>query len=70
MKAGSSESTAADSGVMNFLRGGGQDAADPGAALLRPPDEIQAFIGRDAAADNQKDRLSLHACSLLGLPRS
>ena len=49
-------------------RGGGQDAANLGAALLRAPDEIQALVGRDAAADNKKDRLSLHGSSELGPP--
>ena len=41
-----------------------------GAALLNAANELQAFVGSDAAADNQEDRFALHACSLLGLPRS
>ena len=48
-----------------MLRGGGQDAAHLGAAILQAPDQIQRFIGGDAAADDEQDAGAVR----LGRPR-
>ena len=34
-----------------------QDAAHARAAILQPPDQVERFVGRDAAADDQQDAL-------------
>ncbi len=38
-----------------MLRGGGENAAHLRAALLQAPDQIERFIGGDAAADDEQD---------------
>ena len=47
-----------------LLRGRRQDAADGGAALLQPADEIERLVGRDAAADDEQHARSL--CRAIG----
>ena len=44
-----------------FGTGTGQDAAHLGAALPEPPDEVEAFVGGDAACDHQQHPLALSA---------
>ena len=41
-----------------FGAGTGQDAAHLGAALPEPPDEVEAFVGGDAARDHQQHPLA------------
>ncbi len=38
-----------------LLTGLGQDGARGDTAILQPPDQLQAFIGGNAAADDQQD---------------
>ena len=38
-----------------MLRGGGEDAAHARAAVLQAADEIERFVGGDAAADDEQD---------------
>src|SRR5262249_32950852 len=47
-----------------LLRGGSQHAADLGASFFHTANEIQAFIGRDSAANDEKYRLSVHEAPL------
>ena len=39
------------------LRGGGENAAHLGAAILQAPDQVERFVGRDAAADDEQNLL-------------
>ena len=51
----SPESAPADSGVTNSCAARGENAAHGKPALLQPADEIERFVGGDAAADDQQD---------------
>ncbi len=42
-----------------MLRGGGEDATHLGAAVLQPPDQIERFIGGDAAADDEQHAVAV-----------
>ena len=39
------------------LRGGGENAAHLGAAILQAPDQVERFVGGDAAADDEENLL-------------
>ena len=49
-----------------FGAGTGQDAAHLGAALPEPPDEVEAFVGGDAACDHQQYPLAAERCAGFG----
>ena len=49
-----------------FGAGTGEDAAHLGAALPEPPDEVEAFVGGDAACDHQQYPLAAERCAGFG----
>src|ERR1700734_10338 len=42
-----------------MLRGGGEDAAHLGAAILQAPDQVERFISGDAAADDEQHAVAV-----------
>ena len=56
-------------GRNEFLRRFGEDAAYGKRALLQPPDEVERFIGGDAAADDQQNASCARCRSIVRLGR-
>ena len=52
-----------------MLRGGGEDAAHLHAAVLQAADQIERFIGGDAAADDEQDAVAVRFRRARLLPR-
>ena len=51
------------------LRGGGQDAAHLCIPVLQAPDQVERFIGGDAAADDEQDAVAVRIGRTRLLPR-
>src|SRR5580704_4328560 len=52
-----------------LLRGGGEDAAHLRAAVLQAPDQIERFVGGDAAANDEQDAVAVRFRGARLLPR-
>ena len=52
-----------------MLRGGGEDAAHLRAAVLQAPDQVERFVGGDAAADDEQDAVAVRFRRARLLPR-